>query len=108
MELLEILLALAAAFGLLALGWLLFGRLVAPVGLGGPVYAVVRARGDGAGLEQDVNGLLWLASEGMPAARVVIVDAGLTPTGRRRAELLAGQSAVELCRPEELASLLEL
>ena len=58
----QVLLALLAAVGLLALGWLTFGRLLPPVGGsgGGPVYAVVPASGDGAHLEQDVKGLLWL------------------------------------------------
>ena len=38
----QVLLALLAAVGLLALGWLTFGRLLTPVGGGGggPVYAV--------------------------------------------------------------------
>ena len=58
----QVLLALLAVVGLLALGWLLFGKLVTPVGGGGggPVYAVVPAAGDGEHLEQDVKGLLWL------------------------------------------------
>ena len=45
----QVLLALLAVVGLLALGWLLFGKLVTPVGGGGggPVYAVVPAAGDG-------------------------------------------------------------
>jgi len=107
MELLEIVMALTAAFGMLALGWLLFGRLVAPMDMDGPVYTVVRARGDGAGLEQEVNGLLWLVAERMPDARVVIVDMGLTPAGQKKAELLSGRPGVALCRPEELAGLLE-
>ena len=57
----QVLLALLAAVGLLALGWLTFGRLLTPVGGGGggPVYAVVPASGDGAPLEQDVS---WPAS----------------------------------------------
>ena len=48
----QVLLALLAAVGLLALGWLTFGRLLTPVGGsgGGPVYAVVPASGDGAHL----------------------------------------------------------
>ena len=52
-------LALLAAAGLLALGWLLLGAAVAPVGRGS-VYAVVPAGGDGEHLEQDLAGLRWL------------------------------------------------
>ena len=44
----QVLLALLAAVGLLALGWLTFGRLLTPVGARGrPVYAVVPASGTG-------------------------------------------------------------
>ena len=56
----EILLSLLAVFGLLCLSWLLFGRLLSPASWSAPAYAVVPARGDGAGLEQTVKGLLWL------------------------------------------------
>ena len=105
MELLEMLLALALTFGLLAVGWRLFGRITAPAGSGAPVYAVVWAVGDGAGLEQDVNGLLWMAAGKLPRMQVVIVNGGLTPMGSRRAELLSGRPEVLVCRPEELAEL---
>lgn len=104
-ELLEIGLALLAAFGLLTLSWLLFGRLVTPLRVEEPVYTVLRAAGDGGGLEQSVNGLLWVAAGRLPGTVVVIVDAGLTPEGRQRAELLAARPEVALCRPEELAGL---
>jgi len=55
----QVLLALLAAVGLLALGWLTFGRLLTPVGGGGggPVYAVVPASGDGAHLEREGSAL---------------------------------------------------
>lgn len=50
----QVLPALLAAVGLLAPGWLTFGRLLTPVGAAGRlVYAVVPASGDGAHLEQD-------------------------------------------------------
>ena len=51
-EILQAVFALLAAAGLLALGWLLLGRLVTPIGdTGGPVYAVVPAAGDGSGAD---------------------------------------------------------
>ena len=47
----EFLLTLLAAVGLLALGWVLFGKLVAPVGgKESPIYAVIPASGGGDGL----------------------------------------------------------
>ena len=80
----QVLLALLAAVGLLALGWLTFGRLLTPVGGGGggPVYAVVPASGDGAHLEQDVKGLLWLRGGELARFTIVIADGGLDGTGR--------------------------
>ena len=80
----QVLLALLAAVGLLALGWLTFGRLLTPVGGGGggPVYAVVPASGDGAHREQDVKGLLWLRGGELARFTIVIADGGLDGTGR--------------------------
>ena len=80
----QVLLALLAAVGLLALGWLTFGRLLTPVGGGGggPVYAVVPASGDGAHLEQDVKGLLWLRGGELARFTLVIADGGLDGAGR--------------------------
>jgi len=45
---LEIFLSLLAVFGLFSLGWLAFGRILAPRDFYAPAYAVVPARGDGA------------------------------------------------------------
>ena len=94
----QVLLALLAAVGLLALGWLTFGRLLTPVGGGGggPVYAVVPASGDGAHLEQDVKGLLWLRGGELARFTIVIADGGLDGTGRAvaAARLARGQGIV--------------
>lgn len=101
----EMLLALLAAAGLLALGWLLFGRLLAPVGGGGggPVFAVVPARGDAETLEHDVAGLLWLRGGELARFTVVIADVGLTPAGRAvAATLLSGGRGVVICPMAEL------
>ena len=57
---LQVLAALLIVAGLLGLGWLLFGKLVAPVGAEGRVFAVVPAAGDAETLEHDIQGLLWL------------------------------------------------
>lgn len=91
----QVLLALLAAVGLLALGWLTFGRLLTPVGGGGggPVYAVVPASGDGAHLEQDVKGLLWLRGGELARFTIVIADGGLDGTGRAVAAARGSSSA---------------
>lgn len=91
-------LALLAAAGLLALGWLLFGRLLVPVGEGGGVYAVVPASGRAERLERDVNGLLWLRGGELARFTIVIADGGLDPEGRAVAAALLAQSrGVVLC-----------
>ena len=93
----QVLLALLAAVGLLALGWLTFGRLLTPVG------AVVPASGDGAHLEQDVKGLLWLRGGELARFTIVIADGGLDGTGRAvAAALLARGQGIVLCPAERL------
>ena len=99
---LEIIVAVLAAFGLGMAAWLLFGRMVTPIGVrgGAPAAAVVRARGDGAGLEQTVDGLLWLSRSGWPALRIILADDGLTETGRQRALHLTERApGVRYCPP---------
>ena len=78
---LEIFLSLLAVFGLFSLGWLAFGRILAPRDFYAPAYAVVPARGDGAALEQTVRALLWLRAGELRRYTVVIADDGL---GRRQ------------------------
>lgn len=93
----ELLTALLAAFGLVCLGWLVFGRLVLPVGgKDADVQTAVFARGGGNGLEQAVCGLLWLRRAGLWRGTVVIVDQGLDPAGLALARKLAEHSGVWL------------
>ncbi len=93
----EILTAVLSAFALVCLGWLCFGRMVLPVGTGGvDVRITVTARGDGAGLEQTVEGLLWLRRTGAWRGSIYIEDAGLDPAGLALARKLADKSGVEL------------
>lgn len=95
---LEIILSLLAVFGLFSLGWLAFGKLLAPGAPYAPVYAVVPTRGDGAALEQTVRGLLWLRGGEYQRYTVVIADAGLDPVGLAVATTLANEEPkVVLC-----------
>lgn len=107
-EILQALLALLAAAGLLALGWVLFGRLVTPVGgRGGPVYAVVPAHGPGEHLEQDVKGLLWLRGGELARFTIVIADNGLDSQGRAvAAALLADSTGLVVCPGDRLGAYL--
>lgn len=100
---LEIILSLLAVFGLFSLGYLAFGKALAPDGRGESAYAVVPAKGDGAALEQTVKGLLWLRGGELQRYTVVIADAGLDAEGRTVASLLANQEPkVVFCPMEEL------
>lgn len=97
--LLELLVVLLAAFGLVCLAWLAFGKLVLPVGQEGThTVAQVDAQGSGSGLEQTVSGLLWLRRTGLWRGTVVIHDHGLTPEGLAVAMALAVHDGVELDR----------
>ena len=100
MELLwELFETLLAAFGLTCLVWLVYGRLVLPVGAGDTrTQAVVCAGGAGAGLEQTVAALRWLRRTGLWRGRIVIRDCGLDPSGRAAAMALAMEPGVELDR----------
>jgi hypothetical protein len=98
----ELVLSLLAVVGLMTVGWLLWGRLLLPVG-GGETCTLVPGRGDGENLEQTVKGLLWLQGGGLLTGRVVIVDDGLTPAGKEvAAALCLGHSGVTVCPREEL------
>lgn len=98
---------LLAGAGLFIFGWLLLGRLLAPIGTKGPVWAVLPAAGDGEGLEHDLRGLLWLRSSGMACLRVVIADCGLSDRGRELARLLARREEdVSVCPAAEVGNLI--
>lgn len=104
---LEISLSLLAVFGLFSLGWLVFGRILAPSEWFAPAFAVVPAQGDGASLEQTVRELLWLRSGNLRRYTVVIADAGLDPGGRAVAlALTRREPGVTFCPLEDLPQLL--
>lgn len=101
---LQVVLALLAAIGLLTLGWTAFGWLLAPAEWDGPVYAVVPAAGEGAHLEQDVKRLLWLRERQRRGFTIVIADEGLDQRGRAvAAALLTGATGVVVCPAQRLS-----
>lgn len=104
---LEVLFSLLSVLGLLSLGWMLFGRLLAPRAYYEAAFAVVPATGDGAALEQTVRSLLWLRAGELRRYTVVIADAGLTEDGAAVAQRLAQREpGILLCRMGELNTLL--
>ncbi|MPN18277.1 hypothetical protein SDC9_165637 [bioreactor metagenome] len=95
----QIILSLLAVFGLFCLGWLLFGRLLAPSGWTSPVFAVIPARGNGVSLEQTVKGLLWLRAGDLRRYTILIADCGLDADGRAVADFLAADHpGVAVCQ----------
>lgn len=104
----EMLGVLLAGAGLFLVGWLLLGRLLAPIGVKSPVVAVLPAFGDGEWLEHDLRGLLWLRQSGMGCLRVVIADCGLSKQGRELALLLSRREAdVDVCPAEQIADVVQ-
>ncbi len=101
-------LAFFAALGLVTLAWLAFGHLLLPRELEpGGLYAVLPARGDGEHLEQDLRRLLWLRDSGAPRVPIIIADAGLSPQGRRVAQVLLGRyCGTVLCPMDQLGTYL--
>lgn len=85
--------AVLAVFGLVCLLWLAYGWMLMPDRC--PVRVVVTASGSGDGLEQTVNGLLWLRKNRFWTGSVAIQDAGLDENGLRLALTLARQDGVE-------------
>ena len=106
----EVLLAFLAVFGLFSALWLLFRRsMLAQAGEQPAAWAVVAARGDGAGLEQTVKELLWLRLGGARRYAVLIADAGLDPKGLAAAAALVNSlPQVLLCPLERVTDYLDL
>lgn len=99
-EILLVLLCVISVCGLLSLLWC---RMVLPVS-GQGLWTVVRAKGDGEGLEQQVRGLVWLHSCGLMRCPVVVADMGLSEQGRVLARRLAARwPQVILCSRTQLA-----
>lgn len=82
--------------GLWALGALLWSRLLLPPEE--DLILLLRARGDGAGLEQSLRACLLLRRRGLLRPRIILWDQGLDPEGRRLAERLAERWSCELVR----------
>ena len=104
---LELLLSLLCAAGLMAIGWVLFGRLVTPVGgrSGGPVCAVIPAAGSGETLEHDIRGLRWLQGGNLADFTIIIADAGLDSGGRAAAAaLMTRYPRLVYCPLEQLSA----
>lgn len=100
---LEVILSLLAVAGLLSLSWLLLGQILTPAG-NRETLSLIPGKGDGEDLEQSVRGLLWLRGGGLLTGSIVIVDCGLSPTGRAiAAALCLREPGVEICPLSEVS-----
>lgn len=108
-SILQAVLALLSAAGLLALAWLGFGKLLLPAGGtgGAPIWAVVPARGGAETLEHDIRALCWLRGWGAARFTIVIADDGLSAAGRALAHaLMAQRSGMVLCPMDQVGEYL--
>lgn len=87
-------LGLLAAFGLLALGWLLMGRILLPIPL--DLTVSLTGYGDGEGLEQGVRALHWLRRTGLWRGHILIRDGGMSPLGLEVARKLVEDCHAQL------------
>ena len=95
-------LGLLAAFGLLALCWLLLGRLLLPIPLN--LTVSLTGHGDGEGLEQTLRHLRWLQGEKLAPFTPLVVDAGLSPQGLALVQALQRRDPTLLFCPAEEAT----
>ena len=99
---LEAIVVLLCLFGLFCLLCGALGRVLLPAA-GRGTWVIVWAAGAGEELEQRVRALMWLQSWGLLRCSVLLVDAGLDPSGRAVAARLAGRwPALTLCTRQEL------
>ena len=103
------LVAMLAAVGLATILWMVVSLFLrSKRKLFSDVTAVVRASGDGNGLEYAVHTLSQLRYERGAFGTILILDCGLSEEGRQLAGLLAAaHPRVRLCGREELSHLLD-
>ena len=104
---LEMIFTLLASVGLASILWIVLARRIFPASTGEDLFAIVRGRGRGDALEQDIRDLLWLRQRGFFHGIVLIVDCGLDEEGLALARLLcANDEDIRLCGAEEAAALI--
>ncbi|MDF2838388.1 MAG: hypothetical protein K0S60_91 [Evtepia sp.] len=104
----ELLLAFFATVGLLSLIWLLFGHLLAPGPAMQTFYAVIPIDGNAPNLEQTVSHLLWLKGGKLAHFQIVLLDTGLSESGKERVSvLLSREPELILSTPELLPQLIK-
>ena len=102
---LQIVIALAGISVMFGVFWFVYGTLRTPVrfGKGAGVNTVVSVRDKAEGLEQTLDGLIWLRENGALDAQILIADCGMDEEGRA----LAGQAVkkygkIAICKAEDV------
>ncbi len=108
MSALDILIALFAAIGILAVLWFVIGKILTPApAVPSGLFEVLPASGDGHQLEQQVRSILWQNYCQGISCPLILADMGLDGEGRKAAQCLTRRwPAVQLCKGEELGTLL--
>ena len=94
----KMLLSFAIAAAVVLLLWYARGAALTPVRArkNERLSVVLTVTGAAPGLEQTVDGLLWLRQNGTLRARLLVRDAGMDADTRRAAELLEKKGCIEL------------
>ena len=102
---LQIVCALAGVSVIFGVVWFVYGTLRTPVrcGKGAEIYTVVSVRNSAEGLEQTLDGLIWLRENGVLESRILIADCGMDEEGMA----LAGQAVkkygrIAICKAEDV------
>ena len=104
---LEMIFILLASVGLASILWVILAPRMFPASEGKDLFAVVRGRGRGDELEQDVRDLLWLHHRGHWQGTILVVDCGMDEEGKALARLLcANNGEIQFCEPEEAIQLI--
>ncbi len=104
----DCLIALFAAIGILAVLWLVIGKILSPApAVPSGLVEVLPASGDGRRMEGQVRSILWQnACQGI-SCPLILADCGLDAEGLKAAGcLLRRWPALQLCKAEELGPLL--
>jgi len=76
---------------------------------GASIVTVVSVSGDAPQLEQTIGGLLWLLDSGTLDSTILIVDRGLSESGRKMAQLILNDySSITLCTQDQIHKAIEV
>ena len=101
----QILIAMGAVSVMFGIIWLIIGRLRTPILWGSQVRVstVVSATGEAEGLEQALDGLIWLQENGLLKGQIVIADCGMDRDGERLArQAVKKYGKIAICKAEDV------